>query len=309
MNNKVIGLIAGQSGDSLTDELHKRNYKVAIVCGKINEPGYDNADFKIVTDLRNKEEIRKFFEEKGVKYFVVGTGAVIALYLAQYLEKFNFVSSINPEKSLLMKNKVKTKQLFERIGVRTPRYLYHKDETYKVDEVIKDIQEKIGIPCVIKSNLDAIQPCCANNEKELHLFVENVKKTNTDLLVEEYINGGDLTYCLTYDGKNTVHVGIINYSKAKEYHLVGFKNSYVAKLTENNKRKVYRMSDLIMKKTGVQGVARIDFMVDSNFIYALEVNSVIVTGYNGSAYPFFLKQGINIASVSIDNAIRIFEIS
>lgn len=35
----MIGLVAGHSGDSLCDELHKRKYKIAMVCGSENDPG------------------------------------------------------------------------------------------------------------------------------------------------------------------------------------------------------------------------------------------------------------------------------
>lgn len=48
---QTIGLIAGKSGDSLTDELHKRGYRVAIVCGRMREAGYDSADEKVISKI------------------------------------------------------------------------------------------------------------------------------------------------------------------------------------------------------------------------------------------------------------------
>ena len=41
----MIGLIAGKSGDSLTDELHDLGYQVALVVGKEQEPGTEKADW------------------------------------------------------------------------------------------------------------------------------------------------------------------------------------------------------------------------------------------------------------------------
>lgn len=307
MNKEIIGLIAGHSGDSLTDELHERGYQVAIVCGKPEEPGYETADYKIITDLRNKEAIKMYFEKAGVHFFVVGTGVLMAFELAEYLEENGFVSSIDPKNSLLMKNKVKTKQLFEQTGVLTPTYTYYENGRYTLRDVVNDVDKKIGFPCVIKSNTDAVQPRCVRGCSELKEAITNVGATNTDLLIEKYICGGDLTYCIANDGYKTTHIGPIYYSKAKEYGLIGFKKPYVAELTKENAKKIAEIAELIVCSIGLRGVVRIDFIIMDTVIYALEVNSVIVTGYKGSAYPFFEKQGINIASVSIDNAIRLFE--
>jgi predicted Fe-Mo cluster-binding NifX family protein len=49
-------------------------------------------------------------------------------------------------------------------------------------------------------------------------------------------------------------------------------------------------------------------MIDSQGTpYILEVNAVIVTGYNGSAYPFFHSKGIDIAKIMTDTIEAIYE--
>ena len=62
----------------------------------------------------------------------------------------------------------------------------------------------------------------------------------------------------------------------------------------------------IVRKIGFSGLVRIDFII-SEKIYVLELNSVIVTGYHGSAYPFFEKQGINIATKAINASLKILK--
>jgi len=69
-----IGLIAGHSGDSLTDILKRKGYLVAVVGGAENEPGMDKADFVLVGDLSKHKEIINFFREHEADKVIIGTG-------------------------------------------------------------------------------------------------------------------------------------------------------------------------------------------------------------------------------------------
>ena len=302
--NTTIGLVAGKSGDSLTDELHALGYRVAIVSGKASEPGVDTADAICLTDLRNKETIYSFFNENDVHFFIVGTGTVLAFDLAEYLEERGLISSVSVSASKLVKNKVKTKEAFIRISVDTPDYLYYKyGELNDIDSII----DKLGLPCVVKSNTDAVQPRCANSRSELEEAISDVIATSTDILIEKCIKGGDLTVCVANDGVRPYPVGVLAYSKAKEYKLTGFNNPYALTVTEDIQKELFEKSTKIIEELKMIGVVRIDYIINEEVSYALEVNSVIVTGYNGSAYPFFKSEGINIAKVSVNNALSVFK--
>ncbi len=302
----TIGLVAGKSGDSLTDELHSLGYRVAIVSGRESEPGVDTADEVCLTDLRNKEEIFNFFKNNNVQFFIVGTGTVLAFDLAEYLEERGLVSSVSVSKSKLVKDKVKTKEEFIRIGVDTPDYLFCKSgELNDIETII----EEIGFPCVVKSNTDAVQPRCANCRSELVEAIDDVIVTATDILIEKCIKGGDVTVCVANDGVRIYPINILSYSKAKEYRLTGFINPYALTVTEDKQMELFEKSVRIIEALKLIGVARVDYIIDEKASYALEVNSVIVTGYHGSAYPFFKKDGINIAKVSVNNAISVFKMN
>jgi len=82
-----IGLIAGHSGDSLTDILKRKGYLVAVVGGAENEPGMDKADFVLVGDLSKHKEIINFFREHEADKVIIGTGHRKAILLAKALEK------------------------------------------------------------------------------------------------------------------------------------------------------------------------------------------------------------------------------
>jgi len=56
-----IGLIAGHSGDSLTDILKRKDIWLPLWRAE-NEPGMDKADFVLVGDLSKHKEIINFSE-------------------------------------------------------------------------------------------------------------------------------------------------------------------------------------------------------------------------------------------------------
>lgn len=300
LNTERVGLIAGKSGDSLTDRLHEHGYKVALVAGRPGEPGTDLADDYFVKDLRFHEEIFQFFRELKVQYFVVGTGDRTAFQLVQYLEDRGMVCNLDDDMYLLLKDKIKTKQVFETLGIKTPKWMSF--DTYPK---LSHIVEQLGIPCVVKSAVDAVQPQKANSELELEEAIQDVWKTGTKILVEEFIQGGDCTYAVASDGENIQYLGPIYYSKAKEYQLKGFTGAYEAQLDAPLSNQLFPIVKRLMEHLKMTGTLRVDFMICDDAIYALEVNSVIVTGYHGSAYPFFQKQGIEIDRIMAENALRI----
>jgi len=298
---ECIGLIGGHSGDSLTDELHKRGYIVALVAGKDNEPGMDSAEYVLTEDLSNHKLIIKYFVECNVKNVVIGTGHSKAIELAKVLETEGFKTNIDYNKSILAKDKVKFKNLLIKIGIKTPEFISFRD-AYSIDEIIN----RIGLPCVVKSATDAVQPQKVNAKEDLQYAICNIKNTDTEVLIERYINGNDCTVAIINDGKYCESLGVTYYSKAKEYKLKGFDNAHSTQLSERKEQEICAIAKKIVDTLGFIGLLRIDFIIDED-VFVLELNSVIVTGYNGSAYPFFKIQGIDIAKKMIDTAIRIFE--
>lgn len=297
---EVIGLVAGHSGDSLTDKLHKKNFKVAIVCGKTDEPGYGLADYKIQTDLSKKEEIYRFFVRNNVEKVVIGTGHILAIELSQFLEAKGLTTNISYENSIFVKDKIKTKKFFKRYDILTPKFIYGSDIN-----IINDIK-LIGFPCVVKSSVDKIQPVKVYNIKELYEQVNIILRLKSNVLIEEFIDGGDCTTAVVYNGKNIKLIQNIEYSKAKAYGLQGFNSAHVANIDDYINEEIKKIIFRFYEINPIIGTVRFDFIIDKEKIYLLEINSVIVTGYNGSAYPFFKKANIDIADIMIENSIDIF---
>lgn len=299
---EYIGMVAGKSGDSLTDQLHELGYKVVLIAGKSNEPGMDNADLKLATDLDNHQEIINYFKQNGVKFVIMGTGHIKAIQLAEKLELNGFTLSIDVEKSGLAKDKVAFKRKLEEMGYATPQYM-----SFMEDYDLNEIVSKIGLPCVVKSSIDTLLPQKASNAEELDNAIKEVVATGAEVLVEGFIRGNDLTVGVVCDGKNTKALGVVYYSKAKEVKLKGFEDAYTERLPKAFEEQLMNISEEVVKNLNIIGTSRLDFIIENEIPYILELNSVIVTGYTGATYPFFKEAGINLPKEMIENALRVYK--
>lgn len=308
----VIGLIAGISGEILTQKLHAYGLDVALVVGKEGESGSHIADDVCVADMRNIADITEFFVQKKVQYVVIGTGHLLVLELARYLEQKGIVVSINVESSLLAKDKVLYKEKMLSCGIATPNFVLISGSS-EVDR--KSILQKISLPCVVKSPIDTVLPQKVNTEEELYNAMALVAKTKNAILVEEYIEGIDVTVPVLVE-KNAVEALLLSYyNKSKECHLKGFSsNKKIVTLNVDAENSVKKFCKHVASVTGMEGLCRIDAIIDSyGKVYVLEANSVMVTGINEKQIEygkqFLEKEGIDFANILVEYALNKFAIS
>lgn len=299
---EIIGLIAGSSGDSLVDELHLQDKLVAIVCGRISDFGYDNADYKIVEDLTHREEIYNFFNKLNVNKVILGTGHFIAFELVKFLSSKGIRFSIDISNSEFAKDKAKFLKDVRMHGFIVPGHKII--DNYK--ELIETPLNSIRFPVVLKSNIDKTQPVNVFTYEEFMKYGKIIVDSNSTIIVEDYIRGNDCTVAISFDGTKIKDFGVTYYSKAKEYKLIGFREAKSEKMSEEIEKKIIDIARQLVLKYRFIGLTRTDFIVDEE-IYLLEINTVMVTGYHGSAYPFFKKMKINIAKELIDVSLKLLE--
>lgn len=304
--NNWIGVIAGKSGDTITDELHRRGFKVALVAGKDGEAGTDIADEVFICDLKEYFLIKKFFDEINIKNILFATGHRLAIDLAEKFEKDKFEISLDLSKVRLCKNKYTFKKKLRKIGIETPEdfLLYTDNFNDKSFEIIKN---KIGYPCVLKSIEDVQPPEKIFNEDALKDKVKDLLQKEDCVFVEKFIHGADATVPVFIDDTEIKKIFVMSYSKAIDDKLKGFEDSYILNFTENQKNKILGYTKIIVEKFALKGLIRIDLIVDNEKIYVLEVNCVIVSGNVGDQYNIlFLKSGFNRASCMVDYALKKF---
>ena len=298
---EYIGLIAGKSGDSLTEELQKKGYKVALVIGKEKEPGYNIADKLLLTDLTNVEKIYNFFKENNIKKVFIGTGHYLIRDIIKFLENNKIISTIKLKDIDLCKDKIYFKKEIKKYGYLTPNFLVINNK----EELFESIK-KIKFPIVMKSPIDKVQPEKIDNVERLIEHANEILSLGSQVMLEEFIIGNDCTVAVkSFDGI-TQDLGVIYYSKAKEYKLKGFTSAKSEKMPLEKEKTILKIANNLVKDLNINGCPRIDFIIDNQgTIYILEMNIVLVSGYTGSAYPFFIKQGINIAKEMVENNLKI----
>ena len=139
--------------------------------------------------------------------------------------------------------------------------------------------KKINFPLIAKPNADGSSKGVKviNNYKELKKL-----KIDESILIEEKINGKELTVTIIEDKKKIKALGVteITYKsrhydfKAKYTH--GKSKHYIpARISKKNYRYLLNLSKIIFKKCMCRSIARLDFILDSksNNFYFLELNT------------------------------------
>jgi D-alanine-D-alanine ligase len=170
---------------------------------------------------------------------------------------------------------------------------------------LKTVSENLSYPVVVKSHIDTTQPEKVFNANDLTLLVDKILSDGAKALVEQFIDGNDCTVAVKNVDGETTDFGVTYYSKAKEYNLKGFSGADSVKMSSLEENEICKLSQKLILDFNIPSLVRVDFIVKDGHAYILEVNSVIVTGFNGSAYPFFMDKGVDIAEVMVDTALSI----
>ena len=139
--------------------------------------------------------------------------------------------------------------------------------------------KKINFPLILKPNANGSSKGIKiiNNYKELKKL-----KINENILIEEKIDGRELTVTVIEDKKKIKALGITEITfnsahydfKAKYTH--GKSKHYLpARLSKKNYKYLLDLSKIIFKKCMCRSIARLDFILDSksNSFYFLELNT------------------------------------
>ncbi len=248
-SEREISLISGQT---VKDALERKGYRVSCI-----DPARDNLmDIKNLSpDLvfialhgRFGEDgtIQGFLQSIGIPY--TGSGVLA---------------------SALAMDKYRAKNLFVQEGIPTPKF-----------EIVRDKNIGISFPVVVKPNCEGSSMGVSKVFKKdgLPLAINNAKKFRCDVLVEELIEGTEVTQAII-DGEIFPTIEI--YTNDNLY-------DYDAKYTKGGSTHIIppRLPDIWIKRSqdialkaydalGCEGVSRVDIMIDKQGIpFVLEVNTI-----------------------------------
>jgi D-alanine-D-alanine ligase len=218
--------------------------------------------------------------------------------LTKYLDTFGVKhNNTGVFGSTLSHNKHKFKEFLKRHEIKTPHSFVFDGEG-DVEAQKRELHHKMFLPAVVKpvANGSSIGVFLANDFDEIKKFVDWILKRDRFVLIEEYIEGLDVSVLTTKDFRgqelyNFVPVGIdtpdiINYDHK-------FNNSHtffpIHNLSRDQKTMIEDIAKSIHSKLDLDALAMTDFRVHpKRGIYTLETNTV-PTYEDKSVYDESLK--------------------
>jgi len=163
----------------------------------------------VILNLNDFENIKNFILEKKIDLIVVGPEKPLVDGLVDYLEQFN-INVFGPNKiaSQLEGSKIFTKQLCQKFNIPTAKF-----GIFQNKEDAKKFLENTIYPTVIKADSLAsgkgVYIC--NDKQEAHIAIDEIFDGKfgiaNNLLIEEFLEGEEMSYFIISDGANYKNFG------------------------------------------------------------------------------------------------------
>lgn len=188
--------------------------------------------------------------------------------------------------SSLGMDKLRSRELFKLAGLTVPRTLHLKNGENNTS-LIKFFTSKLTkFPVVVKprSRGSSIGVTIAGNDKTLRKAINLAFQKDSDILIEEYINGTEVTCGVLDNFSNQKHfvlpVTQITPVKSKffdykaKYKPGVSKEITPAQIDETSFKKVQSVALSAHQILGCRGYSRADMLIRNNSVYLLEVNTL-----------------------------------
>lgn len=205
-------------------------------------------------------------------------------------------------------DKVYSKIIFEKAGLKQAKYVYIKkcDEKYiyvgedfdeeemELNSVAQKISKKLKFPVFVKpsNSGSSVGINKANDISELEKYIEEAANYDRKILIEEGINGREIE-CAVMGNETVVasHAGEVKaadefYSYDAKYNNKESKTEIPAKLPPTISEEIRKQAQKAFKAIDGKGLSRVDFFVENgtNEIYINEINTL--PGFTSiSMYP------------------------
>ncbi len=178
-------------------------------------------------------------------------------------------------------DKAITKRLCRSEGILTPQWeLYRLADSVIPDNLAEIIAQRFILPVVVKPNDSGSTVGLTKVERneEINGALESALKESTNILVEQFVPGRELTVAVL-DGRSFPVIEIVPESGLYDYEAkyTDGKSEYIcpAVIPASIGDAVRRAAVKLFEVIGCAGLARVDFMLDEDGrFYCLELNSV-----------------------------------
>ncbi len=200
---KVGVLGSGGREHALCFSLKNSNNIEKIYCFPGNA-GTNSIATNIDIDLENFEKIKDFIIQNKIDFIIVGPEKPLVNGIVDYLEKFN-IKVFGPNKiaSQLEGSKIFTKKLCEKYKIPTAKF-----GVFSNSKVALSFLQKCKFPIVIKADGLAagkgvyISENLSDASKAVDEIFNGKFGEAKNLLIEEFLNGEEMSFFIISDGKN-----------------------------------------------------------------------------------------------------------
>ena len=176
--------------------------------------------------------------------------------------------------SAICMDKDMTKKILKYADIRTGKWI----SLNSLEELNYEQIEKLSYPVVIKPNSggSSVATNLISEEKDVKRAIEEAFKYDTEVMIEEYIKGDEITCCIL-NGKMLPVLAI----KPKS-HFFDFASKYedggaeeiIVNLNEKLHKEVEQMAIACWKELKCSVYARVDMIVKEGVPYILEINTL-----------------------------------
>ncbi len=198
-----VGIIGSGGREHAICEIIYRSNKINKIFCFPGNAGTEEIAQNIEIDIQNFEEIKNFILNEKIDYVIIGPEKPLVDGLVDYLENYK-VKVFGPNKiaSKLEGSKIFTKELCKKYDIPTAKF-----GIFKNKKESKEFLNNSNYPIVIKANNLAsgkgVYIC--NNYDESVIAIEEIFNGKfgeaENLLIEEYLEGEEMSFFTIHDGK------------------------------------------------------------------------------------------------------------
>ncbi len=181
-------------------------------------------------------------------------------------------------------DKAMTKRILRSVGVPLAKEVVISKNTQEFDILMaKQVGESLGWPYIVKPNREGstIGLTLAQTPEQALSGVQQALLLDTEILLEEYVAGTELTAVVIGDASHPEVIGVIEiipkaglYDYDSKYSEGGSQHIIPALINEETMKEVKRLAALSYQTLGCQDYGRVDFMLGSSQLVVLEVNTL-----------------------------------
>ncbi len=176
-------------------------------------------------------------------------------------------------------NKYYCKQLVKETGVCLANdFLLHRNQTVDISAIVK----KLRLPIFVKPNESGSSYGVSKvmEEKELQVAIDKAFSEDDSIILEEFISGREMTCGVLKTSQQKIILPVTEIISETEFfdyeakYLSKSKEITPAHITEQLKDRIQALSSAIYDRLQCHGVVRIDYIVNHDKVYFLEINTV-----------------------------------